>query len=225
MHFSLIFLIQVHSQSTCPLGTFSADLGAGFVETCTLCERGFYKDWLDAPHQCTQCPVGKTTSGTGSVGCQNIQTFISCTSQTSYCGTGGTVSTRRRLLQAGACHCCSGQFLTISVDSVSCTSCNAGTFMDLQYHQNENCLLCPNNSTSSEASKDPSACVCNAGYSPMLALGSATPPLSCSACPAGKFKPATSKAPSAPLYTYINSEKCQDCDAGKYAALPIVGRR
>lgn len=94
--------------------------------------------------------------------------------------------------------------------------CPEGTY---RVSGGKSCLPCPKNSTSVRNS-DPGACVCNTGYSPMLAQGSGTPPmpLQCSACTTGKFKSTRSKAPSNPSDSYIKNENCIDCPPGKYSA-------
>ena len=100
-----------------------------------------------------------------------------------------------------------------------CESCPERTYKILL--GDSLCLSCSDHSTSEPASRSASACVCDAGYAPMQAQSLATP-IQCSACIAGKFKNATSRAPSnATSGHYIESEKCQDCDAGLYAAIRV----
>jgi len=100
-----------------------------------------------------------------------------------------------------------------------CESCPERTYKILL--GDSLCLPCSDHSTSEAASRSASACVCDAGYAPMQAQSLATP-IQCSACIAGKFKNATSRAPSnATSGHYIESEKCQDCDAGLYAAIRV----
>ena len=95
--------------------------------------------------------------------------------------------------------------------------CPEGTY---RVSGGKSCLPCPSNSTSARNS-EPNACVCNAGYAPMRAQGSATPqmPHACSACTPGKFKSTRSRAPANASDSYFESEKCQDCAKGEYAKL------
>jgi hypothetical protein len=59
--------------------------------------------------------------------------------------------------------------------------------------------------------------VCNMGYSPMQGPATSPLPLKCSACSAGKFKSRPSRAPADASDSYIESEKCQECEVGQYA--------
>jgi syndecan 4 len=211
--------------------------GSGSLN-CTACEAGKYKD-TQGSSLCTACPDPVNSFSTA--GSVNI---TDCKCNPGHTGADGgnctacPQSTYKPLQGSGACTECStthpntAHALTGQVNSTSCV-CDAGYTLTLGVCEscpertykilidNSLCLPCSDHSTSEPASNNPSACVCNAGYAPMRAQTSATPVL-CSACTAGKFKNATSRAPSsATSDQYIESEKCKDCDAGLYAVIPV----
>lgn len=102
--------------------------------------------------------------------------------------------------------------------AVSCSGCSVG-----KYKGNAGsglCTDCPENSTTLETGSTANACVCNAGYAPMVEQGSGMSqmPLKCSACTSGKFKSTHSRAPTNASDSYIENEKCQDCAVGEYPA-------
>jgi len=209
--------------------------GSGSLN-CTACEAGKYKD-TQGSSLCTACPA-KSISTTGSVNITDCKCNPGHTGADGGNCTACPQSTYKPLRGSGACTECAtthpntAHALTGEINSTNCV-CDAGYRLTTGVCEScpegtykiplgdSLCLPCSGNSTSKPASTNPSACVCNAGYAPMQAQSSATPVL-CSACIAGKFKNATSRAPSnATSGHYIESEKCQDCDAGLYAAIRV----
>ena len=201
-----------------------------------MCEAGKYK-YTTGSSSCTACPVNSFSTA-GSVNITDCKCNPGHTGADGGDCTACPQSTYKPLRGSAPCTECSTldpkavHALTGQVNSTSCV-CDAGYTLTLGVCEscpertykiligNSLCLPCSGNSTSKPASTNPSACVCNAGYAPMRAQSSATPVL-CSACIAGKFKNATSRAPSsATSDQYIESEKCQDCDAGLYAAIRV----
>lgn len=209
--------------------------GSGSLN-CTACETGKYKN-TQGSSSCTACPANLISTA-GSVDITDCKCNPGHTGADGGNCTACPQSTYKPLRGSGACTECSTTYpntahaLTGQVNSTGCV-CDAGYRLTTGVCEScpegtykiplgdSLCLPCSGNSTSKPASTNPSACVCNAGYAPMRAQSSVTPVL-CSACIAGKFKNATSRAPSsATSDQYIESEKCKDCDAGLYAAIRV----
>ena len=101
-----------------------------------------------------------------------------------------------------------------AVDVSACVDCAADTYSNSRM---TNCLPCLAHSSSAPQSGNNTDCKCNAGYS-------GPDGVSCTACEAGKFKPANGSAPctqckagkASTALAAVDVSTCSNCSAGTY---------
>ena len=181
--------------TACAAGKYKSDYGSA---ACDLCPANMYQTAIAATtySSCQPCE-------TNMVSLPGSDVSSHCKCKPGYTGADGTTCTP----------CDQGEYKPTN-GSAPCTACPAGKFLETQGGVAESncsvcnrnffsaqgaakCEECTGNSSSLEASKVSSDCICNKGFT-----GSDGGP--CTACVAGKYKPAN------------GSHACTDCSNGTF---------
>eukprot|EP00736_Rhodelphis_marinus_P012878 Rmarinus@m.10893 len=130
--------------------------GLYYLNQC-VCDEGWGGTWCQScdigygisDGECIECEVGTYKSVVGSYGCSPCPDYSSSDT------TGNTAITD--------CLCDPGYTLGGDEEDDHCVACSAGTYKNVT--GNSACVLCPDQSTSDEATVSRADCDCNPGYS------------------------------------------------------------
>ena len=186
----------------CPIHSNSTST-SGDVSAC-VCKPGYYKVQQEAEaFVCESCPGDAYCYANNRYACPPDSTSVVLSSAVTDCkcmlGFSGNINT---VYDTEACQpCAAGTFKDV-VGNVSCDACDAAKYSVTEASiTGDNCLSCPDFSSSSTGSGAISDCLCLEGYTE----DEANENMACIACEAGKFNNETGGT-------------CQDCGQGTYTA-------
>ena len=214
----------------CLGGTYSAQVQATTISTCTACPQGYGDSCIGCtvlancscnvasygPNlgPCLACP-----SNSGAA-CRGCTVLTGCTCNPGFTGPNG-----------GPCTACPVGSYKIASGNASCTNCTAGQYSTtLNATAAATCLACPVNSVSPIQSSHISQCACAMGYTgqnggtctacAITTYKNQTGNATCAACPTASNSPAASIAIAACTcnlgFTGPNGGPCTACLAGTY---------
>ena len=242
----------------CVAGTYSTTVASTASSDCIACAAGTYSSTVASASDgdCIACLVGKYVDVAGS---NDVTDCIDCiagkyidvtgsdeSSDCIDCIAGKYVDTAGHDEASDCIDCAAGKYVDVpgSDEATDCVDCTAGQYVGGAGSDDaSDCINCPEHSgtVAATGSTQPSACLCDAGYTGTIAVGSDT----CTACGANEYKtssgtPACTACPSNSLATDASaatdasvclcneghsgaitqeSDVCTACPPGEYKAV------
>ena len=197
---------------TCPTHSTSLE-SSGNITACE-CLPGYHKvDLGSGSFTCESCPTNSYCTQNSLYSCPPNSMSVVLSSLVTDCkckpGFSGTITS---VHDVEACQSCPvGTFKSL-VGGTPCIDCGVGKYSEMEASDTaDNCLTCPQHSTSPSGSDEASDCLCVAGYEDSGAVGG----LTCSICDSGfNSSGMGTLCEACPVSTYASvqgSTICLDC--------------
>ena len=188
--------------ASCPVGTYG-EAERVSSNICQMCPAGYFTDKIES-ESCTKCQIGLFGSSLGMGRCQACER--------------GTFSDQLQMLQCKSCS--EGQYREMPSQEITCKHANdlvCDVWRNTSVsNKNIKCMQCPTGFWTTLTKRHGSCVGCPPGMFGVQKIDPNTRKLfgTCHDCAYGKFSPNV-----LPLGTTL----CQDCKAGKWTGLSLVG--